>query len=233
MANTTNLDLVKPAGTDKALVSVINANSDKIDAFAGTTNQALSNVSAPTNITASSLANLKTNLLTAVNNVGDNHVLAVRFTAGFTEDGFENGFVYIGHAYNISKANGTTNYFSAVVTNQAGVTISIGYDFGTWRINQLTYPSRHVYQISIAPNSSTKLAMSNHDVALIMGFAGQDGSECILLRKFQTTLNVVNLNALVTGYTGHLTFTCESDGVVIESTSSQNSYFTVFKGTGL
>lgn len=43
MANTTNLDLVKPAGTDKALVSVINANSDKIDAFAGTTNQALAN----------------------------------------------------------------------------------------------------------------------------------------------------------------------------------------------
>ena len=44
MANTTNLNLVKPAGTDKALVSVLNANFDKIDAFAGTTNQALSNV---------------------------------------------------------------------------------------------------------------------------------------------------------------------------------------------
>lgn len=44
MANTTNLDLVKPAGTDKALVSVINANSDKIDAFAGTTNQAFRTV---------------------------------------------------------------------------------------------------------------------------------------------------------------------------------------------
>lgn len=42
MANTTNLDLVKPAGTDKALVSVINANSDKIDAWAGSTNQAIS-----------------------------------------------------------------------------------------------------------------------------------------------------------------------------------------------
>lgn len=31
MANTSFLDLVKPAGTDKALVSVINSNSDKID----------------------------------------------------------------------------------------------------------------------------------------------------------------------------------------------------------
>ena len=35
MANTTNIDLVKPAGTDYALVSVINSNSDKIDAEAG------------------------------------------------------------------------------------------------------------------------------------------------------------------------------------------------------
>lgn len=35
MANTPNLDLVKPAGTDKALVSVINSNSDKIDAGFG------------------------------------------------------------------------------------------------------------------------------------------------------------------------------------------------------
>ena len=42
MANTTNLNLAKPAGTDKALVSVLNSNSDKIDAWAGSTNQALS-----------------------------------------------------------------------------------------------------------------------------------------------------------------------------------------------
>jgi hypothetical protein len=48
MANTTNLNLVKPAGTDKALVSVLNSNSDKIDAWAGTTNQALSTLDAKT-----------------------------------------------------------------------------------------------------------------------------------------------------------------------------------------
>ena len=37
MANTTNLDLVKPLGTDHALVAQINSNSDKIDAEAGRT----------------------------------------------------------------------------------------------------------------------------------------------------------------------------------------------------
>jgi hypothetical protein len=35
MANTTNLNLVKPAGTDYALVSVINSNMDIIDSKVG------------------------------------------------------------------------------------------------------------------------------------------------------------------------------------------------------
>lgn len=55
MASTQNLNLVKPAGTDKALVSVINSNSDKIDAFAGTTNQAISTLN-------SNLTNIKNQL---------------------------------------------------------------------------------------------------------------------------------------------------------------------------
>jgi hypothetical protein len=63
MANTTNLDLVKPAGTEHALISVLNSNSDKIDAFAGTTNTAISAVQnglayivGNTNTTGSTLA---------------------------------------------------------------------------------------------------------------------------------------------------------------------------------
>lgn len=43
MANTPNLDLVKPAGTDHALVSVINSNSDKIDAGYGTLSEHFEN----------------------------------------------------------------------------------------------------------------------------------------------------------------------------------------------
>lgn len=41
MANTTNLELVKPIGTDHALVSDLNGNSDKIDAYAGKVNTGL------------------------------------------------------------------------------------------------------------------------------------------------------------------------------------------------
>lgn len=41
MANTPYIDLVKPAGTDKALISVLNANSDKIDSAVGGVQDAL------------------------------------------------------------------------------------------------------------------------------------------------------------------------------------------------
>ena len=44
MANTPFLDLVKPAGTDRALVSVINSNSDKIDGGVSTISEQIGNV---------------------------------------------------------------------------------------------------------------------------------------------------------------------------------------------
>ena len=43
MANTPFLDLVKPAGTDRALVSVINSNSDKIDTGVSTLSEQIAN----------------------------------------------------------------------------------------------------------------------------------------------------------------------------------------------
>ena len=51
MANTPNLDLVKPAGTDKALVSVINSNSDKIDAGFGSLSDQIGALTPNTGIT--------------------------------------------------------------------------------------------------------------------------------------------------------------------------------------
>ena len=57
MANTTNLNLVKPAGTDKALVSVLNSNSDKIDAWAGTTDQAIATLNRKTTLSIDYVSN--------------------------------------------------------------------------------------------------------------------------------------------------------------------------------
>ena len=69
MANTPNINLEKPIGTDHALVSVINSNSDKIDTFAGNTNQAIGNLN--TNINARALTSSEKLTVVALN---DNYV---------------------------------------------------------------------------------------------------------------------------------------------------------------
>lgn len=58
MANTPFLDLVKPAGTDRALVSVINSNSDKIDGGVSTLSEQIAHVA---------IANEYTTVLAAIN----------------------------------------------------------------------------------------------------------------------------------------------------------------------
>ena len=75
MANTTNLNLVKPAGTDYALVSVINGNMDIIDSKVG---------AIPANESAQSQ-------ITALNNhIKNNDVSGLTFTpnSNFTVDEF-------------------------------------------------------------------------------------------------------------------------------------------------
>lgn len=56
MANTPFLDLVKPAGTDKALVSVINSNSDKIDGGVSTLSDQIAKLNSDENTTTDILA---------------------------------------------------------------------------------------------------------------------------------------------------------------------------------
>lgn len=98
MANTTNLDLVKPAGTDKALVSVINANSDKIDAFAGSTNQAITTLNS--NLTNYGITAVKS--LTVTKNSSISTVIVNAYRIGQLI--FVGG--YFSHTSGI--ANGTT-----------------------------------------------------------------------------------------------------------------------------
>lgn len=136
MANTTNLDLVKPAGTDKALVSVINANSDKIDAFAGSTNQALSKVDTAHNFGQyTSLDTFKNDLLTFMQNVASFKTVAIQFVFTQTVEPFTAWSTFSGYAHCIQ--NGSTSlYFSCDVASNNGEDVSIGYSNGTWNIRK-------------------------------------------------------------------------------------------------
>lgn len=136
MANTTNLNLVKPAGTDKALVSVLNSNSDKIDAWAGSTNQALSKVDTAHNFGQyKSLDTFKNDLLTFMQNVASFKTVAIQFVFTQTVEPFTAWSTFSGYAHCIQ--NGSTSlYFSCDVASNNGEDVSIGYSNGTWNIKK-------------------------------------------------------------------------------------------------
>lgn len=97
----------------------------------------LDRVGHTTIITATTLADLKTNLLNAVNGVDSADMLAVRISPSFSSDRFTSGSTYGGYAYNIYKASGTTSYFSVILSNNIGEDMFIGYNNGTWKFNSL------------------------------------------------------------------------------------------------
>lgn len=129
MANTTNLNLVKPAGTDKALVSVLNSNSDKIDAFAGTTNQALSNKQDYNPTTAADLHAITTrSKLISGKWVGNSTANAPinnnqgSFLFYASSDNYQTIVAMddMGRVYTQGKVNGTWSDWDQLATNELG-----------------------------------------------------------------------------------------------------------------
>jgi hypothetical protein len=143
MANTTNLDLVKPAGTDKALVSVLNSNSDKIDAWAGTTNQALSHLNGGTITNVASYADLQTLLSNTVANMGGFEIRTIVFACTTNFETFNNA---VWTAIITKNAN---DYFSALcypVNTWAFVKV-VRNQGGTWYIEDYAWDDYATHKI--------------------------------------------------------------------------------------
>ena len=140
MANTPNIDLVKPAGTDHALVSVLNSNSDKIDTFAGTTNQAIANLAEYESIgsvaSQSALETaLETKLATMTN--GTNVSISVTISTAF------GSFAKTTYYAKLSRVIG--NYATALF-EECNITdnkllIKATKSSGTWYFEELAFKS--------------------------------------------------------------------------------------------
>lgn len=140
MANTTNLNLEKPLDTDQALISVINSNSDKIDAYAGSTNQALLAVRYPENLGAiDSISTLSGKLDTALSGLDNYATKPIKFN--FTENAspFVATVVYTGAMY---KPGGEL-YANAIVYANSSPTAILCYrtQANGWRYEQLARKS--------------------------------------------------------------------------------------------
>ena len=98
MANTPFLDLVKPAGTDRALVSVINSNSDKIDTGVSTLSEQIGTKV----FEADTLENTQTAIYNYVAELANGEEKHIQFSITVATDIFRNT-PYIGDLRRISR----------------------------------------------------------------------------------------------------------------------------------
>lgn len=165
MANTTNLNLEKPLGTDQALVSVINSNSDKIDEWAGTINQALATLTY-----TGTVANLQTSLVSLANSMSIGEFHNIKYTAGETLAPFSNSRIYGG----TFKRTGS-NYWSVTLEDPEGVPIYGTYKNGRWSWEQLAVIKQGSISVTITDtnngfidsgiSSSSYMMLSAHTLA--------------------------------------------------------------------
>jgi hypothetical protein len=163
MANTTNLNLAKPAGTDKALVSVLNSNSDKIDAWAGTTNQALSTLSGNkvqylgSITTGSEIADCLDNALSA---------MTLNNAMGY--------FAYGGYWYNVVIMKNNNNWASAFLNSYRGIeyTYSCIKSNGAWSIEQLALKSDGIAYMDITDTTPININSKTNQTVGISNFIG-------------------------------------------------------------
>ena len=233
MANTTNLNLVKPAGTDKALVSVINANSDKIDAFAGTTNQALANVNGKignSNIAQEDVSDLNSAVIlngikffTYANSASNRP--ASGGGAGIT---IANGAYGIQIVYTNRGSDGDITY----VRNFWG----LGQSFGTWRelavksdVEPQTITTVFHSDLTIASNTVVKIGRVVY-VQIRFSTNTQLGANVQLATGFPVVLSNVSADRFAVSLTdSHNTgFVIRKDGILIaENTINPNVNYTV------
>lgn len=132
MANTTNLNLKKPLGTEQALIADINGNMDKIDAYAGTTNAKLDYKNLGAFTTESGLASALDTEIASMSNYTQR---AIRFN--FTSaDGAFGAYYYLGILSRGSAANYCA-FFVETFSNKSNPHSIDGSKNGTWGFSNL------------------------------------------------------------------------------------------------
>ena len=111
MANTPFLDLVKPAGTDRALVSVINSNSDKIDGGVSTLSEQIGTKAKFLNLTSSDTAATAYAKLNALSNLD----VATIFIDGAVMNNLTGGSITTSANGLVVKGNASTYRYNLMV----------------------------------------------------------------------------------------------------------------------
>lgn len=160
MANTPNLDLVKPAGTDHALVSVINSNSDKIDGGFGTLSEQIATYDFGT---IASQSALESALVTYISNMTDGQFKHVRVLCNPAFGVFTNS-VYYGTIVRYNSSRIHVEFYRA--DNMDEYIIGI-YTSSTWKWDELALNSNKA-TIKCKSFTATTTANGNIDITSIL-----------------------------------------------------------------
>ena len=207
MANTPFLDLVKPAGTDRALVSVINSNSDKIDGGVSTLSEQIAMNALGTKTT---VAALESALATLGGSMPNNSVRNVMFAIDPAQGVFKNAN-YTGTISRSVSGRYTVSVQSHSSVQSGGLVVGV-YANSAWSWQQLAPYEKgtftaHIYDYNTKIAEITGCSYTKIGNIYVMWYIGAIAetlniSTMLQMRNFPCS-NVLGGNVYAAGVTGN------------------------------
>ena len=214
MANTPFLDLVKPAGTDRALVSVINSNSDKIDTGVSTLSEQKANFVSLGSFTESTFTDfLKAVCASYYSNAEEDK--AVNFVATWSGHEFFTGMIRK-HGTNVFCMTFVGDNIVSCKYNASAQTISVN-DINDQMATLSNTAALCTKAEIIAANASATFTPARTIGLLI----GEYGANNIMYTIFRASATNVSVGEIKTN--GNITVTT-NNGVITVANGSTNSW---------
>lgn len=128
---------VKPNATE---IQMGASDTTTVAEAINSTNQALSKVANAYKKDTGTLDGLKSDLLAFANTMASQEVRAYQFWASANFSPFEAGFIYSGDVQKLGS-----NRFNVLFANDNGGAVAVGYNAGTWIVNQFALKSGFGY----------------------------------------------------------------------------------------
>jgi hypothetical protein len=221
-----------PDMTEKPNASVlsdgIGKEADAINALAGNL-QKVTNATIPA---CSTVADVKTYILSIISQMSAGETRLIGLTTGFEGNGFTNGDWYEGFLHCLSKTG--NGYFSLSLHGyHLANVVDVSCENGTWTFNSLSSNVKKlescVEHAIIDANGGTKsVFVGTHGVVLLVGFLGASGGIAVLVQKSSNSIyRAINMFTGEAWSSTNLSFSTSGDNVVITNNASQVSYFSI------
>ena len=172
----TNVTISIPEFTDQPDQRVNSNCIDKEADAINTLSEQIANVSSAYKKDISSLSGLKSDILTFADAMEFKEVRPYMFWVGADSAPFTAGYIYEGVIAVLAKSSGNATRITAFFSNDIGDQIVMGYNNGTWVINQSGVNMVIAGSASVASGSSAEVSLPSgctHNNCIIVSVVGQ------------------------------------------------------------